>query len=102
MVRGRSARRRSSEPSLAPTPTSSPCRRPAATAFSWVAAQLERNVGEALAFFRAFGEPRLAVGDMNATPDSAPLDNLRENGWIDLWARLRPEESGFTFESDRP
>lgn len=70
--------------------------------FSWVGVQLEKNILEAVPFFRSFRGPRILIGDMNATPDNPAFDKLRQDGWIDLWSMVNPSEPGFTFESDHP
>lgn len=65
--------------------------------FSWVEAQGQDNVAEALPFLAAQNGPAVLVGDFNMTPDAAALDGLRAAGWRDAWAEKRPGEDGFTF-----
>lgn len=40
--------------------------------------------------------PVIVVGDMNATPTSAPYAAFRTGGFADVWAQLRPADAGFT------
>jgi endonuclease/exonuclease/phosphatase (EEP) superfamily protein YafD len=46
--------------------------------------------------------PALLVGDLNAVPESDLMRRLAAHGWTDAWARLRPNDPGYTFESDNP
>lgn len=68
--------------------------------FSWVQTQALNNARETVAF-RTPG-PSLLCGDLNSAPDSAAVETLRRAGWTDVWASLRPNDPGWTFESDRP
>lgn len=70
--------------------------------FSWVPALNLGNVVAALAYLKTLPGPTLLLGDMNATPDSSGMQLLAESGWTDVWARLHPDDPGFTFESDAP
>ncbi|NOZ29304.1 MAG: hypothetical protein GXP39_14805 [Chloroflexi bacterium] len=60
------------------------------------------NVREALSYLNRFSGPRLLVGDLNELPDQAPMAMLRDAGWTDVWAALRPREPGYTYRSDGP
>lgn len=70
--------------------------------FSWVPAQNLANVEEALPYLNNAPGPAVLVGDLNATPDSEAMQRLRDAGWTDAWAALRPQDPGYTFESDQP
>lgn len=70
--------------------------------FSWVPTVNDGNVQAALRCLGDLREPRLLVGDFNAVPESAGMQRLANDGWGDAWARLRPEDNGFTFEADVP
>jgi endonuclease/exonuclease/phosphatase family metal-dependent hydrolase len=70
--------------------------------YSWVPAQALGNVQETLTLMNRVSGPRLLLGDLNNPPQEEPMKRLAEQGWIDAWARLRPREDGFTFESDKP
>lgn len=69
---------------------------------SWVPEQNEDNAVELVAFLEEHEGPTLVVGDFNATPDAPSLRRLRDAGYLDVWRRLRPGDSGFTFESHAP
>lgn len=71
------------------------------THLSWVREQLDDNVDELVPFVDSFPAPKMLVGDMNGTPDSAAMRRVREAGWTDAWARLHPTEPGFTYEAGR-
>lgn len=64
---------------------------------SWVPEQAGKNMRQALPFLRSFSGPAVLVGDLNNPPDSDVFDGLRQAGWTDVWAALRPTEDGFTF-----
>jgi endonuclease/exonuclease/phosphatase family metal-dependent hydrolase len=70
--------------------------------FSWVAEQCLDNVQETLAALGGVPERTVLLGDMNATPDSDAVRRLADAGWIDAWKHLRPDDPGFTFETDEP
>ncbi len=70
--------------------------------FSWVPAVNVGNVQAALDHLANLKAPRLLVGDFNAAPDSAGMQRLKNDGWEDAWARLRPRDAGFTFEAHAP
>jgi endonuclease/exonuclease/phosphatase family metal-dependent hydrolase len=70
--------------------------------FSWVYEQAQDNINEALPVINDVNGPALLVGDFNTTPDVDLLDNLRKNGWEDVWNKLHPGEDGFTYESINP
>ncbi|GAA5534261.1 endonuclease/exonuclease/phosphatase family protein [Deinococcus aluminii] len=70
--------------------------------FSWVPAQQEDNVREALSVLEGTAGPAsVLVGDFNMQPDSPYLGGLREAEWIDAWTLLHAGEDGFTFVEDR-
>jgi endonuclease/exonuclease/phosphatase family metal-dependent hydrolase len=68
--------------------------------FSWVHEQAEDNLKETLPILESVQGQRMLVGDLNATPDSIIMQRFVEAGWIDAWAALRPEDNGYTFESN--
>lgn len=70
--------------------------------FSWVYDQAALNLSEARSFLRAFSEPAVLGGDFNTSPEVDLLNTLREDGWVDAWARLHPEQPGYTFEAPNP
>jgi endonuclease/exonuclease/phosphatase family metal-dependent hydrolase len=70
--------------------------------FSWVQALNDGNVHAALDRLTALDGPRLLVGDFNAQAESSGMERLAKDGWTDAWARLRPDDSGFTFEAQAP
>lgn len=67
---------------------------------SWVSEQAERNVGEAIGVLGARGDT-LLVGDFNQPPESAAVRALTGAGFVDAWARLRPGEDGFSYETGK-
>jgi endonuclease/exonuclease/phosphatase family metal-dependent hydrolase len=69
---------------------------------SWVYAQAQDNLEEALPYINSVSGPALMLGDMNMLPDSDLWLPLREAGWVDTWQALRPDDDGYTYESDRP
>ncbi len=69
---------------------------------SWVPEQNEDNVVELLAFLQEVNGPSILVGDFNATPETPSLRRIRDAGYVDAWRRLRPADSGWTFESNAP
>lgn len=46
--------------------------------------------------------PALLVGDLNTVPDSDLMRRLTADGWTDVWTYLRPQDAGYTFESNAP
>jgi endonuclease/exonuclease/phosphatase family metal-dependent hydrolase len=70
--------------------------------FSWVYEQAALNVEEARAYLANFTEPALFAGDFNITPETDILDGFREDGWMDVWGRLNPDNPGYTFEAPNP
>jgi endonuclease/exonuclease/phosphatase family metal-dependent hydrolase len=70
--------------------------------FSWVDAQNEQNVRDALPFLRSGLTRTVLLGDFNAVPTKPSLDRLREEGFIDAWHKLRPRDAGYSFEAPRP
>ena len=67
---------------------------------SWVSEQSERNVGEAIGVLGGRGDA-LLVGDFNQPADSAAIRALAGAGFVDAWARLRPGEDGFSYETGK-
>jgi endonuclease/exonuclease/phosphatase family metal-dependent hydrolase len=65
--------------------------------FSWVKAQANDNIAEALPHLRAAKGPLILAGDFNQTPDSEPLARLREAGLSDAWSTLHPDAPGLSF-----
>jgi endonuclease/exonuclease/phosphatase (EEP) superfamily protein YafD len=51
---------------------------------------------------RQIGGAALLVGDLNTVPESDLMRRLAANGWTDVWAYLRPQDTGYTFESNVP
>jgi endonuclease/exonuclease/phosphatase (EEP) superfamily protein YafD len=60
------------------------------------------NVQVALDCLGGLNAPQLLVGDFNAVPESGGMQRLAHDGWKDAWARLRPEDGGFTYEANAP
>ena len=70
--------------------------------YSWVYPQAVSNVNEALIYMGETHGPALLVGDLNTVPESDLMRQLAAQGWIDVWAHLRPHDPGYTFESNGP
>lgn len=70
--------------------------------FSWVTDQATDNLQEALPFLAEVRGPALLMGDFNFKPDSPLHEQLRNGGWLDVWAAMRPADPGYTFEADSP
>jgi endonuclease/exonuclease/phosphatase family metal-dependent hydrolase len=70
--------------------------------YSWVSTQAASNLQEALDYMRQIGGAALLVGDLNTVPESDLMRRLAANGWTDVWAYLRPQDTGYTFESNVP
>jgi endonuclease/exonuclease/phosphatase family metal-dependent hydrolase len=70
--------------------------------YSWVTSQALSNVKEALAYMGRFSGPALLVGDLNTPPNGEPMRQLAAAGWSDVWAHLRNNDLGYTFESNAP
>jgi len=70
--------------------------------YSWVYRQAASNLQEALNYMRQVGGPALLVGDLNTVPGSDLMQRLSAEGWTDVWAYLRPQDTGYTFESHAP
>ncbi|MFM8322272.1 MAG: endonuclease/exonuclease/phosphatase family protein [Chloroflexota bacterium] len=70
--------------------------------FSWVEAQLQDNLAEALPFVRQIEGPGLLIGDFNAPAGQGRLYLLEEAGWVDAWTRLCGAQDGFTYPSSSP
>lgn len=64
---------------------------------SWVGQQAERNLGEAIGVLGGRGDA-LLVGDFNQPPESAAIEALAGAGFVDAWARLNPEDDGYSYE----
>lgn len=69
--------------------------------FSWVAGQTKDNVREAIDFISRAGN-FLLVGDLNTDPKDNLLQPFKQAGLVDVWERLKGDDTGFTFESDKP
>ncbi len=69
--------------------------------FSWVEEQNKRNITETLHFLHTVEGPSLLCGDLNAPGTTNWLKPLQDDGWIDIWLKLKNEE-GFTFPSNNP
>lgn len=69
--------------------------------FSWIPAQNQRNIEEALKFVEGTGRKRIIVGDFNADPESPGIRIFLEHGWTDLWPRIHPDDLGYTFAPPR-
>lgn len=69
--------------------------------FSWVEAQAQRNIDEAVDAL-ADHHDALIIGDFNQTPQSPVFATLTEAGFDDPWARLHGDAAGFTFEIGKP
>jgi endonuclease/exonuclease/phosphatase family metal-dependent hydrolase len=70
--------------------------------FSWNDEQAMDNVSEALRVLDKIEGAGLLLGDFNQTPDKPSMQRLRDAGWIDVWAALKPDQDGCTFESNHP
>ncbi len=70
--------------------------------YSWVLPQARDNLAESMLYMQDYPAPALLLGDMNTLPTSDLWEPLQTAGWQDAWARLHPDEAGFTYESDRP
>ena len=70
--------------------------------YSWVSIQAASNLQEALAYMRQIGGAALLVGDLNTVSESDLMRRLAADGWTDVWAYLRPQDAGYTFESNAP
>jgi endonuclease/exonuclease/phosphatase family metal-dependent hydrolase len=70
--------------------------------FSWVAEQARLNIEETLPYLERFEGQAILVGDLNTPSGSSLLRRFSEAGWRDIWAALRPDEDGYTFESGDP
>jgi endonuclease/exonuclease/phosphatase family metal-dependent hydrolase len=70
--------------------------------YSWVYPQAASNLQEALNYMRQIEGPALLVGDLNTVPDSELMRRLAAEGWTDVWTYLRPQDTGYTFESHAP
>lgn len=44
----------------------------------------------------------LLSGDFNAEPAHAPMDRIRQAGFVDLFARRHPKEPGWTWDNQNP
>jgi endonuclease/exonuclease/phosphatase (EEP) superfamily protein YafD len=51
---------------------------------------------------RQIGGAALLVGDLNTVSESDLMRRLAADGWTDVWAYLRPQDAGYTFESNAP
>lgn len=64
---------------------------------------LQGNVDETLALMGlADDAPHALLGDLNATPDAAPLQALARAGLADAWPLLHPDDPGATFDLTAP
>ncbi len=70
--------------------------------FSWVGEQAEQNLNETLDYLNAFEGRRILLGDFNQSPDAQVIQRFQQSGWVDVWARLNPEDKGYTYDSQRP
>jgi endonuclease/exonuclease/phosphatase family metal-dependent hydrolase len=70
--------------------------------FSWVPVVNVANVAATLDFVGQLAGDVILMGDLNAGPDSPGMQRLAQAGWTDVWARLRPNELGYTFEARAP
>ena len=70
--------------------------------FSWVPDINRSNVVAALTYVQHLPGPALLLGDLNAPPDGPGIRQLAAAGWTDAWAKLQPDDPGYTFESDAP
>ncbi len=69
--------------------------------FSWVTAQAEANVADALGALAGLGDT-LLVGDFNQPPESPALAALAEAGFVDPWTRLNRAEAGHSYPTGAP
>lgn len=68
--------------------------------FSWIYQQALKNLNETLPYINSFTKQSLLIGDLNMTPDTEVIRQLSKEGWIDIWAKLHPDDNGYTFESN--
>eukprot|EP01098_Paradermamoeba_levis_P016397 TRINITY_DN8848_c0_g1_i1.p1 TRINITY_DN8848_c0_g1~~TRINITY_DN8848_c0_g1_i1.p1 ORF type:complete len:277 (-),score=61.29 TRINITY_DN8848_c0_g1_i1:177-1007(-) len=73
------------------------------THFSYDTVNLSSNVAEVLLLLNSFSsQPKLLVGDFNATPDDQNVSKLAKAGYSDVWPLLHEGSSGFSYPSDKP
>lgn len=65
--------------------------------FSWVTEQTQDNLNEVLPYVQGFPGRAVLVGDLNTPADSPLLAQFRQEGWVDSWATLYPQDPGYTF-----
>ncbi len=70
--------------------------------FSWVEEELQRNIKQAREYICSGRSCKIIVGDFNASPQAAPLEDLRAAGFTDVWMCHHPDDPGCTFEFDSP
>lgn len=63
---------------------------------SYDQAQFEQNIEETIEYMNQFSGPALLMGDLNAEPRDPALQQLRDAGFVDLWAFLYPDDPGYT------
>ncbi len=65
--------------------------------FSYDLKSFNKNMEETVEYMKPFMQyPCMLMGDMNQTDDEDAFDLLRNNGFYDVWKKLRPGEDGFT------
>jgi endonuclease/exonuclease/phosphatase family metal-dependent hydrolase len=77
----------------------------AVTHLSWQAADEPvrlAQVEELLAWTAPRRQRLLLAGDMNAEPSAPPIRQILQSGFVDLWARFHPTESGVTWDNANP
>lgn len=70
--------------------------------FSWVAEQAKTNIEEALTYAGCFKGYKALLGDFNTNAGSELLNTFTEKEWEDAWELTHPQESGYTFDSQKP
>lgn len=70
--------------------------------FSWVEEQSTQNVAQAIHSMKDGNRDVMFAGDLNTPPESPAFELFRQAGFVDAWQRLKGENDGFTFESDKP
>lgn len=70
--------------------------------FSWIHEQALDNLDETLRYMKIFAGQVALVGDFNIAPETDFLGSLGIQGWSDVWERLHPEQTGYTFEAHQP
>jgi endonuclease/exonuclease/phosphatase family metal-dependent hydrolase len=77
----------------------------ACTHLSWKSEDTLTRCAQVRELVSAIGQsplPPIIAGDLNDTPDSSPLRDLRQTGFRDLFESLHPGEPGVTWDNQNP